>query len=440
MTTYRLWPSTNGGSLVAYTSTPFRVGMQFQVTKAGMWFTGYWWWVPTGGDTAAQPFALWQMNASSSGVLVPNSTVTSAALTADSWNFTALATPVELGFGQCYMAVTGWTPSHGFPDTSGYWGGAGTPGAAGIINGPLVGFSSPQNGGTANKDMWANGPVTFDTSGAAPAASFPQSLSSEDNFWLDVQVSDTAPSTWTGPYSIFGPKVNQKCANPSVTFDASVNYSIATEFHLSATCTLGKLWYYSPPGAAQLATTCDIWAITGANSGTKATTASSPAWKNPDGTTGTAGAGWLYCTFSGVTLPAGSYKASVYNSNATPDGWGAKSLYFWDPQGQANAGFSLGYGYTNADLVNGPLTAPALASASSAYLFNGSNPAGTPPYSNSSGTITEPGQATFYQPVSGAGSDTYPYLYVDGLAQNYWVDVEVTSAPARPGLLMATFP
>ena len=65
-----------------------------------------------------------------------------------------------------------------------------------------------------------------------------------------------------------------------------------------------------------------------------------------------------------------------------------------------------------------------MPAASSAYVFNGSNPGSTPPYTTGA---TEPGQCTFAQP--GAGGAVYPYLYVDGLAQNYWVDIEPTPLP-----------
>jgi hypothetical protein len=71
----------------------------------------------------------------------------------------------------------------------------------------------------------------------------------------------------------------------------------------------------------------------------------------------------------------------------------------------------------------GPLNAPGLATASAAYNFVGANGGSTPPFTD--GTIL-PGQCTFAQ----SGTNIYPYLYVTGLAQNYWVDVEVTPVTA----------
>jgi hypothetical protein len=62
-------------------------------------------------------------------------------------------------------------------------------------------------------------------------------------------------------------------------------------------------------------------------------------------------------------------------------------------------------------------------------VFDASGAGNTPPFSDGHGT-TEAGQATFSQPVTDPGTDQYPYLYVDSLAQNYWVDIEVTPAPA----------
>ena len=57
MTTYNLYGTGAGPSLISY-SGPFQSGIAFKVTSGGCWFLGYKWWVPSGGDTAAQKFAL----------------------------------------------------------------------------------------------------------------------------------------------------------------------------------------------------------------------------------------------------------------------------------------------------------------------------------------------------------------------------------------------
>ena len=86
----------------------------------------------------------------------------------------------------------------------------------------------------------------------------------------------------------------------------------------------------------------------------------------------------------------------MYNGAATPAPWSAKQLKYWD----------IGPG--SSGITNGPLTAPSLADASPASIFQGSG--------------QEPGQCTF----AVGPPNQYPDLYVDGLAQNYWVDAEVT--------------
>jgi hypothetical protein len=61
-----------------------------------------------------------------------------------------------------------------------------------------------------------------------------------------------------------------------------------------------------------------------------------------------------------------------------------------------------------------------LSAASLAYINNNDGAQNTPPYSTPNGS-REPGQCTF-----AIGGPQYPYLYVDGKAQNYWIDLEVT--------------
>lgn len=404
--TYRLFPSASGPSSPVSYSGNFLAGVLFKVTQGGMWFQGYWKWVAPGGDTVARKFALWTVDASHAGTLIPAATVMSGTLTAGQWNFIPLATPIPLAIGTAYNACTGWSAVNGFEDsdTSGAGTGAadsfGTGGhTAGITQGPLFAFSDgPGSGGTAY-EPYIGAQGLFSVAGTDPTVNMPGGGSNSGNFWMDVQVSGTGPAGYPGPYRLYPNKID---ANSVTTNDASVGYVIATEFRLSQPCALNKIWYYSPSGTTQLATSCRIWSIQGANAGTSIVTNTSPSWS------GAAASGWVSCFFSGVILPAGAYKVSVYNDAGSPDGWGAKdaSTNYWATGDGANG------------ITWGPLSAPGLSIASPAYEFGGTG-GSTPPFS--SGT-TEPGQSTF---VNGTG-DNYPYLYVDGLAQNYWLDVEVT--------------
>jgi len=365
---------------VAYDG-PFLAGIQFEVTAGGMWFEGYWWWVcPSGQPSAAQKFALWNVTGQGAGTLIPGSMVTSGPLTAGQWNWVPLPAPFPLAIGTCYNACTGFTG--GFPSTNDQFD-SGQPYGAGLVNGPLAAYSDT-NGSLRTPYTTSQG--VFSVAGTDPSVNLPLTGSNSANFWMDIQVGDTAPADYAGSYRLWP---NKHDAAPETSPDSAVNYVVATEIHLSQECSVDKIWYYSPPGVNQLATECGIWDI-----GTRQLYAedASPSWS------GGAGSGWVSCAFSGLILPAGAYKVAVYNGAAVPGPWSAKQLRYWD----------IGAGHNG--ITNGPLTAPSLAAASPASVYQGSG--------------TEPGQCTF----AVGPPNQYPDLYVDGLAQNYWVDAEVTPA------------
>src|ERR1700722_8788965 len=100
MTTYRLYPTTNGPSTAVSYNGPFASGIAFEVTSGGMWVEGYWWWVSASGQpTSPQTFALWQVYAEGTGRLISAATVTPGTLTSDQWNYVPLATPIMLSVG-----------------------------------------------------------------------------------------------------------------------------------------------------------------------------------------------------------------------------------------------------------------------------------------------------------------------------------------------------
>lgn len=419
MTTYRLFPATNGPSSPVSYSGNFLAGVMFKVTQGGMWFTGYWHWVPTGGDTVARMFALWNVTSSGgAGTILSGATVTSGTLTAGAWNQVNLVSPVPLAIGAQYCACTGWSAVAGFPDSDTSGAGTGATGSygtgghtGGIVNGPLTAYSDVAGNGGTNAPVYG-GQGVFATTGTDPSAAFPFANSNSGNFWMDIQVTDTGPGGYTGPYRLWPNKFD---TNPGTGPDASVNYDVGTEFALSQACTLNKISYYSPPGTAQLATLANVWSITGGGlTGTLTAQVTSPAWS------GAAGSGWLTCNVPGTpVLGAGKYKVSVYNGAATPDGWAAKDIGtdYWRNGDGANG------------ITWGPLSAPKLSASSLAYNYNGSLPGSTPPFTD--GT-TLPGQPTFTQ----GPPDSYPYLYAPistptaGSTQNYWVDVEVSLSTA----------
>jgi hypothetical protein len=302
MSIYRLFPSSPAGpeTAVSYTEA-ISLAVQFGVATGGCWLEGYWFWVcKSGAPTKAQEFGLWQAwQDSGEGYLVTDATVTSGTLTAGAWNYVALPQPVPLSVGATYIAATGLTG--GFPQTTNQFG-AGDTYSAGITNGPLFAYSD-QSGSAPAPDGLPQG--LYSTASADPTKYTPENGNSSANFWVDVQITTTPPSgasyrLWPSYGTIPGAVANDPFGQ-----------SFGTEFHLSEQCTLSKLWFYSPPTVTQLPTACAIWNVP--SDPTTATMISgteleSPAWS------GGAGTGWVSADYSGVTLPAGQYKATVYCS------------------------------------------------------------------------------------------------------------------------------
>jgi hypothetical protein len=366
--TFRLFPSTNGPSSPVSYGGPFMAGVLFEVTTGGIWFDGYWWWVcPSGQPTASQKFALWAIyNGGLGAALVPGSTATSGTLAAGQWNYVPLNNPIPLAIGACYNACTGFTGS--FPDTNGQYGSGGAY-SAGIVNGPLTAFSD-QSGTQAAPFNMSQG--VFGVSGTDPTVSPPANGSNSANFWMDLQVDTNPPAgatyrLWPGYPTL-----------PGGASGDTTGYTLATEFQLSKSCTLDKIWFYSSANAAALPTRCAIWSVS-SQSVVSGTDNTSPSWS------GAAASGWVSCAYSGVTLPAGDYKVAVFNGGGSK--WYQVTINYWGSGGAGANGITAG-----------PLTAPGLSGA------------------------TGPGQST-YNP----GSWAYPQTYGSASnGENFWIDVEVT--------------
>lgn len=369
MTTYRLFPSADGPSSPVSYAGSFLAGVLFQTTKGGVWFDGYWWWVcETEQSTAAQKFALWVVYDGGAGTLIPAATVTSGTLTAGQWNYVPLSAPIPLAIGACYSACTGFSGS--FPVTNNQFG-SGEPYAAGIAAGPLSAFSD-QSGSSPAPFGMSQG--VFGTASTDPSANMPAQGSNSANFWIDLQVSDTAPAA--ASYRLW-----PSYPTISATTNAdNLEQTFGTEFTLSTPCALNNIWFYSPPAVSPpaLPTICAVWDIRTQQvvSGTRN---DSPSWS------GSAGSGWVASSYSGITLPAGDYKATVFTLGGS-DNFYQETEDYWGTGAGANG------------IVSGPLTAPNAANA------------------------TAPGQITYHH-----GAFAYPDTYDNEFnGQNRWVDVEVT--------------
>jgi hypothetical protein len=140
--------------------------------------------------------------------------------------------------------------------------------------------------------------------------------------------------------------------------------------------------------AVALPTRCAIWDVL-SQAVVPGTDNAAVAWKKPDGTAGAAGAGWLYCDYSGagVTLNAGqNYKAAVWYAGGST--WRTVVDTYWASPGGGQNGITMG-----------PLTAPSNAAA-------------------------VPGQESWHGP-------NLAWHYPDTFSnpENDWIDVEVTPVP-----------
>lgn len=402
MTTYSLYDGVSGrpgvgssGTQPPATATSFSgsyiAGQVFEVTSGGLWLQGYRWWVPgTRGNTAAQKFALRNINAANQAALIPAGTVTSGTLTAGQFNTVLLPAPILLTPNIPYLAATGMTSTSpaGFPSTQSQFGAA-QPYASGITNGPLHHYGNSDSAAAAN---WALDP--FSTAGSDPAVTTPATNDASDILWLDVIVTDTAPAG--ASYRAF-PSMTTPWPSVQTPNDIT-GYTLGFQFSLAQACKLMKIWHYSPPSTSTvLPTRCCIWAVAGQAivSGTDNT---SPSWLNSSGAAASPGDGWIYCDYSGsgVTLqPGAQYKVSTFHAagvnwfGATPNVFGSGNL-------QQNT------------WTAGPLTVPSNASAS-------------------------PGQAS-WNPV------TFGYPGTSSNPEGDWIDVEVTPVASGSGLLLASFP
>ena len=407
-TTYRLFPHTNGPSTPAAYTGSFLAGVAFEVTTGGCWLEGFWWWVcHSHQSTKAQKFALWQayhlVDGNLIGKLIEGGTAQAKQLHAGRWNYIPLPKPVPLSIGATYVAATGLKNS--FPITKHSFG-KGEKYGKGIKSGPLLAYSD--QGGTRPVPFGAS-QALYSVAGDDPTKKMPGLGDGQhSNFWMDLQITTKAPKGTS--YRLWPSfPVLPAPANAPVTLD-TVEQSMGTEFWLSARCKLDKIWFYSPPGAAILPSQCAIWTVGSVPSMVAGTLKTSPGWS------GKAGSGWVSASYSGITLPAGKYKTSVYSPGGQPF-FAETAFYFGEDIDNSTPGTA-----SPAGISTGPLYSPNVAKASLAEA-NGSLP------SVPAGTLV-PSNSTYQDNTSEqAGEFLFPYSFDSkDNGENRWVDVEVTPA------------
>lgn len=369
MTTYSLFSLASGppAAATAY-SGPYEAGVCFQVTQWGKWFYGFSWWVAdTGQQITPQTFVLWQLVNNITGAVVPMAAATSGVLTAGQFNFVPLAVPVQLSAGIPYVAATGYVSTTGFPFTPNQFG-AGQPFAAGIVNGPLMAFSDLGASNPAPNNWLPQG--VFSSAFSDPTADMPFTGSSSANFWMDVVISDVAPA---GAAFRLWPSMP---VPPNMIADTAAAFTLATEIGISVPCMAAMIGFYSPPGAPNLPTEAGVF--TQSSQGLVA-----GSHLNPPAWSGAAGSGWVYAPYSGLVLPAASYRPAVANSAGTAGVWNNATInYFLSGEGAGG-------------ITSGPMTAPGESTADA------------------------PGQGSFNL----GAALTWPGTFDIGAGPSYWVDI-----------------
>ena len=380
-TTFRLFPHTNGPRTPASYKGKFLAGVAFEVTAGGCWLEGYWWWVcHRKQSTKPQKFALWQVyfRDKFEGTLIKSATVDSRRLHAGRWNYVALKRPVPLAIGATYVVATGLNGN--FPITKHVFG-KGDRQSSGIKSGPLFAYSDSSG---LHPSPFGGSQALFSVAGNDPTKRVPTEGDGESsNFWMDLQISDRAPKGATHRLWPNYPFI------PGTFSNDTGEQTTGTEFKLSQSCHLAKIWFYSPPGAKELPSRCAVWDVP-KRSVVAGTDKQSPSWS------GRAGSGWVSVSYSGVTLPKGDYKTAIFSAGG--------HLFY-----QENVDyFSSGPGKNG--ITAGPLSSPNVAKAA-------------PCISNSLGTQVT-GNSTYQD-----GPWSYPFTFdTKDHGENRWVDVEVTPA------------
>lgn len=187
MTTYRLWPATDGPGAQVSDPDNYTMGVEFRVSTPGCTLTQIHFWASAevaGSDHVCRLYT-------AAGTPIAGGSGTFPSPLQPGWNTVTLASPVTLAVDDTtsatsYLACVYFTTDNGYTATGAYWtSGAGS---AGVTSGPL--FAPPLGG--------QRGPAQDAFNAGADAA--PNAGFNGGNYWVDLTVDDGAG----GPADIVG--------------------------------------------------------------------------------------------------------------------------------------------------------------------------------------------------------------------------------------------
>lgn len=192
MTDYSLWQAAGLTPAAVSSGTNFTFSLAFSVSATGLVFKGWYHFIASGQNTAAEDFALWTESGNGTGAYITGSKVTAGPFTAG-WNFIPANTPVALTSGQVYRAVRSVTGGGSpFCSVAGYFT-SGNGGGAGISSGPLLAYSDATTGGT-NKEPNSGARQMANSSGATDVTTQGLGTGGSSSWYgMDILVGDAAP-------------------------------------------------------------------------------------------------------------------------------------------------------------------------------------------------------------------------------------------------------
>ena len=155
------------GSLSTSVASTTDLGIQFNVTAPNYQLSGYYVYIPSGGDTTASnyTFALYSTTDGITGTQVGTTTTGSGTFTAAAWNYVSLgASPLTLMSGDTYVATYHLIANDPYQYVLAYWS-VGL-GSGGITSGPITapGTGTALNGIQEAYNQPAGASIEFPTS------------------------------------------------------------------------------------------------------------------------------------------------------------------------------------------------------------------------------------------------------------------------------------